>query len=263
MKIIVITGSTRGIGLAMAEAFLAQGCAVVISGRTQAAVDAVVGQLAQKYGWEHLLGTACQVTALEQVEALWAAVVERFGRVDVWVNNAGAAHAQQNLWELPPDEVRTVIETNILGTLYGVRVAMQGMMAQGSGKIFNLEGYGSSRRMMAGLNVYGTTKAGITFLSKALALEAKDTPLIIGTLQPGMVMTDLIFDQFKDAPEALEKAKPIFNIIADRPENVGPYLVEKMLAADRSGVNIQYLSSWKMAWRFLTARFNKRDLFSE
>ena len=263
MKIIVITGSTRGIGLAMADAFLAQGCAVVISGRTQGSVDAALERLSPRYDQERLLGVSCQVTVLEQVEALWVAAVEHFGRVDIWINNAGAAHAQHNLWELPPDMMETVVETNILGVLYGVRVAMQGMIAQGSGKIFNLEGYGSSKRIMAGLNVYGTTKAGITFLTKALALEAKDMPIIIGTLQPGMVITDLILDQYKDQSEALEKVKPIFNIIADRPENVGPYLVKKMLIANRSGVSIHYLSSWKMAWRFLTARFNKRDLFTE
>ena len=265
MKIIVITGSTRGIGLAMADAFLAQGCAVVVSGRTQRSVDAALGRLSQKYGQERLLGAPCQVIVLEQVEALWAAAIERFGQVDIWVNNAGAAHSVHNLWELElsPDEMRTIVETNILGVLHGVRVAMQGMMAQGSGKIFNLEGYGSSKRIMAGLNVYGTTKAGVTFLSKALALEAKDTPIIIGTLQPGMVITDLILDQYKDQPEALEKVKPIFNIIADRPENVGPYLVEKMLIAKRSGVSIKYLSGIKIGWRFLTARFSKRDLFTE
>jgi NAD(P)-dependent dehydrogenase (short-subunit alcohol dehydrogenase family) len=263
MKIIVITGSTRGIGLAMADAFLAQGCAVVVSGRNQNSVDAAVGLLSQKYDQERLLGVPCQVSALQQVEALWAAAEKRFGRVDVWVNNAGAAHGVQKLWELPSDKMRTIIETNILGVLHGVRVAMQGMIAQDSGKIFNLEGYGSTKRIMAGLNVYGTTKAGITFLSKALALEAKDTPIIIGTLQPGMVMTDLILDQYKNQPEALEKVKPIFNIIADRPENVGPYLVEKMLAANRSGASIHYLSSWRMAWRFMTARFSKRDLFTE
>jgi NAD(P)-dependent dehydrogenase (short-subunit alcohol dehydrogenase family) len=262
MKTVVITGSTRGIGYAMADAFLARGCAVIVSGRSRESVDGALDRLAQKHDSAGLLGVPCHVTQYEQVEALWDAAVERFGMVDIWVNNAGIGHEPENLWQLPPDVVSAVIETNILGTLYGVRVAMRGMLAQGDGKIFNLEGYGSTRMIRSGLNAYGTTKAGITFLTKALALEAKDTPVIIGSLQPGMVVTDLLLDQFKNRPEALEKVKPVFNIIADTPENVGPFLVEKMLAASRGGKIIQYMPRWKLALRFLTARFRKRDLFA-
>jgi len=83
MKIIVITGSTRGIGYGMAGAFLEMGCGVVISGRQQPAVDQAVSGLAARFGAEKVFGFACDVCQLEQVQGLWAAAADHFGRIDI------------------------------------------------------------------------------------------------------------------------------------------------------------------------------------
>jgi NAD(P)-dependent dehydrogenase (short-subunit alcohol dehydrogenase family) len=262
MKSVVITGSTRGIGFAMANSFLETGCMVTVAGRSKESAENAVSKLSSFHGAERVAGFPCEVSDLEQVEALWKAAVQRFGRVDIWVNNAGIAHNHHMLWELPAETMQALLNTNLLGTMYGVRIAMEGMLKQGGGQIYNLEGLGSTGRIQNGLSGYGMTKAAITYYSKALVQEAKDTPVLIGTLRPGMVITDMVLDPFKDRPEELERVRGIFNTIADRPENVAPFLVKEILKNNESGRIIQYMSRLKMMLRFLTAPFSKRDVFS-
>ena len=115
---ILITGSTRGIGLGMAAEFLKRGHNVVISGRSQASVDKAVADLTKTFEPRHIFGYPCDVTSLEQVETLWQASAARFGRIDIWINNAGLAHTQTPIWELAPSTVEAVIRTNMLGTYY-------------------------------------------------------------------------------------------------------------------------------------------------
>lgn len=260
---IIITGSTRGIGYGLAKSFLSHGCSVTISGRGEETVKKTVADLKSKYEAKLVYGQACDVTAPEQVQLLWDRSVEEFGKVDIWVNNAGTSGERGLVWELPANQAHIPITTNILGTVYGAQVAIKGMLAQGFGAIYNVEGMGSDGRKHAGLTLYGTSKYAIHYLTEGLALEAKDTPVIIGALHPGMVITDMITDRYEDRPEEWERAKRIFNIIADRVENVTPWLAERILANQKSGVILAYSSSWKLFWRFLSQPFTKRDLFSD
>lgn len=262
MERIVITGSTRGIGRGLADGFLKRACAVTVSGRSQKSVDEVVSQLAEEHGQDRLMGQCCDVTDLPQVEALWKAASRRFGGVDIWINNAGIGHGLQPLWELSPEVVRAVIETNVLGTAHGVRVAMRGMLEQGYGQIFNMEGFGSNGRTREGLSMYGTSKAAIRFLDQSLIEESGGTPVLVGSISPGMVMTDLILDRFEEDPEALERARGIFNILADRVEDVAPFIVDSVLENEEHGARIVWLTRWRMMWRFLSAPFRSRDVFS-
>ena len=261
MKILVITGSTRGIGYGLADAFLGLGCAVVVSGRTQAAVDAAVTRLGAKHEARRVWGQACDVAIYSQVEALWPAAKAHFGQIDIWINNAGVAHPVSDFDKLSPDQMRTLVETNVLGAMYGSRVALAGMRAQGFGSLYTMEGLGSSGgRQVRGLSLYGTTKAALRYLNDALMLETRGTPIIVGALQPGMTVTDMITKQYEGQPEAWEKVKPIFNILSDRVETVAPWLARKVLANTRSGARFAFSSSGKLAWRFLTAPFVKRHV---
>lgn len=263
MKTVVITGSTKGIGYAMAGEFLKSGCQVVVSGRRQEPLDRAVADLSASHGADRVAGFLCDVTVPSQIESLWQQSVARFSRIDIWINNAGTGHPQQPIWELDDATVRSVVESNLVGTINCCRVAVPGMLQQGGGQIYNLEGFGSNGRVRAGIGVYGATKSAITFLSKTLVAELKDTPVQVGTIQPGMVITDLVLDQYKDNPEQLEKVKPIFNIIANPLDEVAPALVEKVLANDKSGASLEYMSTARLMMRFATARFSKRDLFAD
>jgi NAD(P)-dependent dehydrogenase (short-subunit alcohol dehydrogenase family) len=261
VKSVVITGSTRGIGYGLADSFLALGCTVVVSGRTDEAVGKAVGELSAKYEADRVFGQPCDVTVYRQVQGLWDAAAARFGKIDIWINNAGIGHPQVNFWELPAEQIGAVLNTNLLGAMYGSKVALQGMLEQGFGAIYNLEGLGSGGFRVPGTSVYATSKAGLRSFDETLARETRDTPVIVGVLRPGMVITDLVTKPYEGRPKEWESAKRIFNIIADRVETVTPWLARRVLDNTKNGARISWSSTWKIMARFATAPFRRRDLF--
>jgi NAD(P)-dependent dehydrogenase (short-subunit alcohol dehydrogenase family) len=263
MKVVVITGSTQGIGYGLAAAFLAQGCRVVVSGRTVEKVERVAKSLAEKYNPEQVLGVPCDVTDYDQVLHLWTSARTHFGRIDIWINNAGQGNAPTDFWKLDPSLIQNVISTNVIGAMYGAKVALQGMLDQGHGAIYNMEGKGSDGSRTPGLTLYGSTKYSLHYLSRALVEEVKGTPILVGTLSPGMVVTALLTDPFVGRPDEWRRVKKIFNILADPVEVVAPWMVGEILKNRKNGVVIAWLTKPKVIWRFLTAGFNKRDLFKD
>ncbi len=207
MKIVVITGSTRGIGYGLANELLKQGCAVSISGRTAASVAQAVSALAGKFGAERVFGNPCDVTDYLEVLTLWEKTCAHFGKIDIWINNAGLGHPPAAIWELSPDLINAVISTNLIGAFYGSKVAVQGMMAQGYGSLYNMEGRGSNGARTAGLALYGSTKYGLRYLTESLIEETKGSPILVGALSPGMVVTDLLVGQFRRPTKSLGTGK--------------------------------------------------------
>lgn len=260
MKTVIITGSTRGLGYGLAESFLYHGCTVVISGRTDEGVASAVDELAEKHAVEKVHGIACDVTKFAEVSYLWDAGFQHFGRVDYWINNAGVSTVRKQLWEHPPTEISNLVEVNLIGAMYGSKVAFEGMRSQGFGAIYNVEGMGSNGQRVGGLSLYGTTKYGLRYFNESLAEEAKGTPVIIGALSPGMLVTDLLTRERECGDEDWEKTKRVLNILSDRVEVVAPWLVEKILGNNNNGVNIRWLTRGKVFWRFLSAPFIKRDV---
>lgn len=263
MKHIIITGSTRGIGYGLAKAFLDLGCSITISGREQSHVNEVVKKLAADFSPERIFGLACDVRSVNQLQELWDQSIGRFQKIDIWINNAGYSGPQRSTWKIPPEEVKAVIETNLLGVINGSLVAIQGMIEQGFGGIYNMEGMGSDGRTHEGLTIYGTSKYGLRYFTDSLVEETERTPIVIGALRPGMVVTGLITDQYDGRPEDWERDKRIFNILADRIETVAPWMAQQILQNDKTGVRISWLSRWKVMARFLTSPFKRRDLFTE
>lgn len=262
MKIIVITGSTRGIGYGLADSFLALDGSVVINGRTETGVDRAMQQLAARYEPGRILGHPCDVTRREQLQGMWDTAHSHFGQIDIWINNAGLAHRPETFRTLSPEQIKTVVETNLIGTMYGSQVALNGMLAQGFGSLYNMEGLGSDGRQVEGLALYGSTKRGLHYLTAALIEETTGTAVLVGALSPGMVLTDMLTGPYEpDSPE-WERAKRIFNILADRVETVTPWLAQQILANQKHGANIRWLTRGRIIRRFLLAPFRKRDLFA-
>lgn len=255
---VVITGSTRGLGLALAKAFLARDCAVVLCGRAQPAVDAALAELAQHYPADRILGRPCDVGNFDQVQALWDVAAARFGRVDIWINNAGLGGKMTPFWGEDPDTLDSIVGTNLLGSLYGSRVALAGMIRQGGGALYNMEGFGSDGGVRPGLTPYATTKAAIRYLTDALLAETKQTPVLVGAISPGMLATDLLLGNV--APDQQTSAKRIFNILADKPETVAPWLADRILATDKTGARIVWLTKAKIYRRFAAAPFRTRHV---
>jgi len=125
-----------------------------------------------------------------------------------------------------------------------------------------MEGFGSNGQTRPGMSIYGTSKAAVHYFSKSLIEETKDTPVLVGTLSPGMVFTDLLLDPLQADPAVRRRSERIFNILADTVDTVTPWLVEQILANQQHGRAIQWLTTRKIIWRFLTAPFSKRDLFA-
>jgi len=262
MKTIVITGSTRGIGLGMAHEFLTRGCNVVISGRSENSVQQAVERLSADHPAERIFGQSCDVSDFAQVQNLWNAAAARFGRVDIWINNAANnTPVQKPVWEQPVDALESVIATNMLGVIYGSKAALAGMIAQGGGHLYNMEGFGSGGEVTVGNAMYGTSKAGLRYLTTALIAETKNQPVKVSYLSPGMVTTDLLAQTV--APGRETQAKRIFNILADKVETVTPWLVERILANDKSGARIAWLTKPQIMMRFLMAPFRKRDVVGD
>lgn len=261
MKTVVITGSSRGLGYGMAQAFLDAGCAVIINGRNAERVSQAVTQLNRDYDPARILGVPGDMADEVQIQALWDDACAHFGRIDIWINNAGIENRRVPLWELTPDEMRQVIAVNLTGVMIACRIVIQGMYAQGGGHLYNMEGMGSDGRTAPGLSVYGSTKAGINYLSKVLAAETADMPVKVSTINPGMVFTDMLMDNIP--PERMENAKRIFNILADPVEDVAPWIVGQIMQNQKSGAHINWLTTPKIMTRFMLAPFRKRDLFAE
>jgi NADP-dependent 3-hydroxy acid dehydrogenase YdfG len=265
MKVIVITGSSRGIGYGLADAFLALGCKVVISGRNLENLKIATQQLSAKYDPENILAIPSDVTNFEQVENLWQEAKNRFQKVDIWINNAGTTQSRYSIWKQKPDVIQKVIDTNLTGSVYGAKVAIQGMLKQNFGAVYFMEGEGSSGTKRPTLSLYGTTKYAIRYLTEALIKETKNTPIIIGAISPGIVVTDLLTGQYDESQqEAWEKVKNILTILADKVETVTPWLARKILTNQKTGVRIAWLTLTKVIWRFIQAFLGSKrnDIFS-
>lgn len=259
-RVVVVTGGTRGIGLGLAREFLARGCRVVVCGRTQSSVEQGLSALS---AGDRATGLATDVTDRASVQALWDHAVATFGRVDVWVNNAGISAPKRAIVDMDQEGVEDVFKVNVVGTHNGCAVAAKGMEAQGGGFVWNMEGFGSDGRVQAGIGTYGSSKRALRYLTEALVKEHKESSVKFGFLSPGIVVTDLLVGDYADDPEGFEKAKKIFNILGDKVETVTPVLAEKVLAAQKNGARVEWLTNAKAARRFMTAGFTKRDLFQD
>ncbi len=259
---IVITGSTKGIGLGMAREFMQRGHKVLISSRSQAAVDEVVATLSMEFSAELIAGQPCDVGNYFQVQALWDAGIAAFERIDYWINNAGRDGIHENFANTPQEDYVATINTNLTGVMHCSRVAMAGMLTQGSGRIWNMEGFGSNGQTMEKYGPYGASKYALRYFTKVMVNECKGTPVEMCYLSPGMVLTELLISKEAQSAPDWERKKGVYNILADTVETVTPWLVENMLASKGNGAAVRWLTTPKVICRFLISRFKKRDIIS-
>jgi NAD(P)-dependent dehydrogenase (short-subunit alcohol dehydrogenase family) len=263
MANVVVTGSTRGIGLGLVKEFKRLGHNVVVSSRGAAAVDAALAGVKAAPGAGEAIGIACDVSNRVAVQALWDGAAKALGSIDIWINNAGLTGPKRNVSELTDAEIKPVLDTNLWGMIYGTQVPLAGMTAQGRGKIFNFEGFGSDGMTAPGLTVYGFTKRALTYFTKSVNKEIKGSPVLLGTISPGIVVTDLLEESKDEDPARWEKTKKLYNILADRVETVVPYLASEVLKADKPGAAIRWLTMPKAIWRFMSAGITGRKVMPD
>ena len=261
MRNVVITGSTRGIGLSMATEFLRAGCNVILSGRGEILPEPAAASLVPYQG--KYTYVPCNVQNKASLQNLWDTSLGKWGRTDIWINNAGQNTPHVFAWETGEAYLENLIKTNITGMIYGCQVAAAGMIRQGHGAIYSMEGLGSNNMIQLKTILYGTTKHALTYFMKGLAKELKDTGIIAGRLSPGMMLTDFITktpDGEQSEVIADEKFRKVFNILADKPETVAKFFIPRILSNTKNDAQIAWLTNRKAAWRFMTASFRKDRL---
>lgn len=259
-KVAVITGSTRGLGRAIAEAYAREGAAVVISSRSPAAVTQTVEQL-QAEGFR-ASGISCDVGDSAQVGSLARHAIDAFGGFDIWVNNAGLSSPYGPTIAVAPEAFTRVIQTNILGTYYGSLAAMQHFLERRQGKLINVLGRGD-KKPVAMQNAYASSKTWMRSFTLALAQEYKKSGIGVYAFNPGLVDTDLL--HHVSAVEGYEKAmKPLETVIRlwsnppEIPASKALWLASS--ATDgKTGLEVNVLSPSRLigglareAWRRLT-----------
>jgi NAD(P)-dependent dehydrogenase (short-subunit alcohol dehydrogenase family) len=179
-----ITGASRGIGALIAEAALANGNAVVAAGRNVAAIVERLGES------DALLPVALDVTNEAQAQAAVQAAMEKFGRIDVLINNAGFGLLGA-IEESSDKDVRRMYDTNVFGLLNVTRAALPVMRGQRSGHVINISSVGGYRAA-AGFGAYSSTKFAVEAITEALHAELKPLGIHATVVEPGYFRTDFL-----------------------------------------------------------------------
>jgi len=241
----------------MADEFLSYGDRVMICGRNAGDVTQATADLKSNHKDGVIFGCECDVRDALSVQQLAEAATEKMGRIDIWVNNAGMIQkGKTSIDATDIEDIRRVVETNLLGTIYGSRAAISAMKAQSppGGHIFNVDGRGSRGDRTPNSIAYGVSKAGIPQLTTSLAAEAKDSNVGCHVISPGMVTTDLLMSGNRNNKKALH----IINILAEKPETSASWLVPRIRGAaavpgkSSKSEYIRYLTPPGVVWRFAT-----------
>ena len=211
-RIAVVTGGTRGIGLAIARALAEDGASVVVSGRDAARLESAVMEL--EASGAAVVGLAADQSKREDCDRLVDAAKERFGRIDVLVNNAGITR-DQLLVRMKDDDWDQVMDTNLRGVFFMTRAAAKSMMRQKSGRIINITSTAGAMGNAGQVN-YSAAKAGVIGLTKAAARELAHWNILVNAVAPGLIGTDMTAGISGEAREALLQQVPLKRIGAAR-----------------------------------------------
>ena len=206
-RVIVITGSTRGIGRAIAGACAEEGARVVICSRDPKAVKRTCSDLKKK-GHE-VSGITVDVSKRGDLEKLLKHAVDAWGNVDVWINNAGLSGGLRYIGDTKRHEIQRIVDVNLTATIDACRLLIPYFLKQGKGIIINMSGRGGRGEASPYLSVYAATKAAVSSLTRSLAKEYRKQHLSINSVIPGMVETDFYEDvEVSPGLEPMAKSVP-------------------------------------------------------
>ncbi len=230
-KVAIVTGSTKGIGRAMAQGLAEAGANVVISSRKQELCDEVAAEVAAATGKE-TLGLACHVGDWEGIPGFVDAVVDRFGKIDVLVNNAGINPAPTTVSEMSLEYWRKLFNVNLEGPLRMSQQVAPVMRDNGGGSIVNIV---TMAAYSGGPNVcaYGSSKAALINLTKSMSQEWAPWNVRVNALCPGPFMTEMVAgaERVREGFIDMIANGTLMKRVADASEIVGPVLY---LASDAS-----------------------------
>lgn len=255
-KTIVITGSTRGIGLGLATELLQTGHQLIINGKNPEHLNTALITL-RKIS-QHVEGVCGSITIEHTHKQLFDKAIQTFGKVDIWINNAGVPQPNRLFVQISENDIKQSVETNIIGVMLGTKTAAGEMLKQGWGKIFNMEGFGSDGRIMNKMSLYGTTKRALHYFSKSVSAELKGTPVQLGILSPGMVRTDFL--KKTTDPRTKDEAKQfdkVLRFLAEDPEKVTRFLSERLLQSTKQYDRIEFLTKKRLMVKLIRMMLHK------
>ena len=198
-RVAAITGGTRGIGRAIAEAFLVEGCKVVINGTN---ADKGAQALAEIGRPDDVLFVKGDAKVREDCERVVDQAVEHFGRIDIMVNNAGGATNHAPVAQLTDEALDDALKWNLWSTFWCSRKAVNYMIPQGWGRIINISSV-EGKCGKPGLSIYVIAKHAINGLTKSMAQEVGTLGITVNSLCPGVIETDIVKEQGPQAAEAM------------------------------------------------------------
>ncbi|KLO63493.1 3-ketoacyl-ACP reductase [Dermacoccus sp. PE3] len=213
-QVAIVTGASRGIGLAIAQRLVDEGAKVIITARGQEALDAAVEQLG-----DNARAVAGKAQDKEHQQAVVDLALSTWGRLDVLVNNTGINPVYGGLMDLDDDAARKIAEVNLLATLSWTRTAWNSWMKDNGGSVVNLASI-AGLRTAPGIAYYGVTKAGLIHLTEELAVELGPT-VRVNAVAPAVVKTDFAKALYEGREDEVAKPYPLKRL--GRPEDIaGP-----------------------------------------
>lgn len=189
-QVAVVTGASTGLGLQMAKALASQGARLVLLARRQNLLEESAAAIRKEFNVD-VLPLVCDITVTEQVQSAVAATIERFGRVDILINNAGTG-AVANAEDITDEQFKHELEVDLFGTFVCAREFGNKMIQAGYGRIINIASmYGLVGNMVAGCAPYHAAKGGVVNLTRALAAEWGKYGITVNSICPGYFYTDL------------------------------------------------------------------------
>jgi NAD(P)-dependent dehydrogenase (short-subunit alcohol dehydrogenase family) len=188
-KVAIVTGSTRGIGRAIAERLAEAGARVVISSRKQAACDTVAADINRRFGEPTAMSVAASISSKEQLQALVQQTVTQFGRIDILVCNAASNPYFGPMSAISDEQFRKVLENNIISSNWLVSMTVPELARQGGGSIIIVSSVGGLRGVRS-IGAYNISKAADMQLARNLAVELGDRNIRVNCIAPGLIRTD-------------------------------------------------------------------------
>ena len=189
-KVAVVTGGTRGIGLAIVKAFLNEGAKVALFGSRKETVDKALDELKAEFAAEDILGLSPSLTDYAEVEAAMQAVKAHFGKIDILANNAGVS-AREPIYDYDPAAFDKVINLNVNAVFYCSKAVAPIMKEQGGGSIVNTSSMVSLYGQPSGCS-YPASKFAVNGLTKSLARELGKDNIRVNAVLPGVTRTDMV-----------------------------------------------------------------------
>lgn len=204
-KVVVVTGSSRGIGKEIALAFAREGASVIVSGRSLESIEKVAKEI-DSIGTKSLAITA-DVAQVEDAKNLIEKSIEQFGKVDILVNNAGIAK-DNLLFRLSEEDWDSVLDTNLKGAFNCIKSCARSMMKNRHGVIINITSVVGQMGNAGQVN-YSASKAGLIGLTKSVAKELSSRNIRVNAVAPGFITTDMTDELPEKAKEELIKSIPL------------------------------------------------------